>query len=172
MSQKLKLIKNAAGRNIPTIVNGIKSIPYKGVGKHSPSGKKASPAISSCNDFPGNGNKIVESIEQALKKCGLKNGMTISNHHHFRNGDLIMNKVFDIAAKMQIKNLRWFPSASFPCHKPIINHLQNGTINHIEGSMNGPLGDYASSGKMNGLAVLRSHGGRWQAIQDLSLIHI
>ena len=32
--------------------------------------------------------------------------------------------------------------------------------------MNGPLGAYASSGKMRGLGVLRSHGGRWQAIQD------
>jgi citrate lyase subunit alpha/citrate CoA-transferase len=32
--------------------------------------------------------------------------------------------------------------------------------------MNGPLGDYCSQGKMKGLGVLRSHGGRWQAIQD------
>jgi citrate lyase subunit alpha/citrate CoA-transferase len=32
--------------------------------------------------------------------------------------------------------------------------------------MNGPLGDYCSQGKMRGLGVLRSHGGRWQAIQD------
>jgi citrate lyase subunit alpha/citrate CoA-transferase len=32
--------------------------------------------------------------------------------------------------------------------------------------MNGPLGAYCSEGKMRGLGVLRSHGGRWQAIQD------
>jgi len=32
--------------------------------------------------------------------------------------------------------------------------------------MNGPLGAYCSAGKMRGLGVLRSHGGRWQAIQD------
>ena len=32
--------------------------------------------------------------------------------------------------------------------------------------MNGPLGDYCSTGKMRGTAVLRSHGGRFQAIQD------
>ncbi len=32
--------------------------------------------------------------------------------------------------------------------------------------MNGPLGDYCSQGKMRGTGVLRSHGGRWQAIQD------
>jgi citrate lyase subunit alpha/citrate CoA-transferase len=32
--------------------------------------------------------------------------------------------------------------------------------------MNGPLGMFVSEGKMKGMAVLRSHGGRVQAIQD------
>ena len=166
MGQKLKLVKNAAGRKVPTLVNGVKAIPFKGVGRYSPKGVKAAPPIRSCNDYPSSGNKVVGSLKEALKKCGIKNGMTISNHHHFRNGDLVMNKVFDTAAKMGVKNLRWFPSASFPCHKPMIKHMENGVIHHIEGSLNGPLGNYASDGKMKGLAVLRSHGGRWQAIQD------
>jgi citrate lyase subunit alpha/citrate CoA-transferase len=48
----------------------------------------------------------------------------------------------------------------------LIEHLESGVLHHIEGSMNGPLGDYCSTGKMRGTAVLRSHGGRWQAIQD------
>ncbi|MFZ2950607.1 MAG: citrate lyase subunit alpha, partial [Desulfuromonadaceae bacterium] len=60
----------------------------------------------------------------------------------------------------------WAPSASFPCHKPIIQHLQNGVVHHIEGSMNGALGRYCSEGNMAGMGVLRSHGGRYQAIQD------
>ena len=166
MGQKLKLIKNKAGRMVPTIVNGVKSIPFKGVGKHFPKGVKAAPPISICQDYPTSGNKVVDSLKDALEKCNIKNGMTISNHHHFRNGDLVMNKVFDILAKAGKKNLRWFPSASFPCHEPMIKHMENGVIGHIEGSLNGPLGKYASDGKMNGLAVLRSHGGRWQAVQD------
>jgi citrate lyase subunit alpha/citrate CoA-transferase len=166
MGQKLKLVKNAAGRQVPIMVNGIKTVPYKGVGKYSPKGVKAAPPIRSCNDYPASGNKIVRSLKEALQKCNIKDGMTISNHHHFRNGDLVMNQVFDTASKMGVKNLRWFPSASFPCHEPMIQHLENGVIHHIEGSMNGPLGNYASEGKMKGLAVLRSHGGRWQAIQD------
>ena len=166
MGEKLKLVKNAAGRLVPTMVNGVKTISYKGVGKYSPKGLKAAPPIRSCIDYPTSGNKIVGSLQVALKKCGLKNGMTISNHHHFRNGDLVMDHVFDCAAAMGVKNLRWFPSASFPCHKSMIEHMENGVIHHIEGSLNGPLGNYASEGKMKGLAVLRSHGGRWQAIQD------
>ena len=166
MSKSIKFIKNKANRLIPSHVNGLKSIPFKGVGKYSPKAKKASPSISSCQNFPANGNKVISTLKEALEKCKIKDGMTISNHHHFRNGDLIMNQVFDILAKAGRKNLRWFPSASFPCHEPMIKHMQNGVIKHIEGSMNGPLGKYASDGKMNGTAVLRSHGGRWQAVQD------
>jgi citrate lyase subunit alpha/citrate CoA-transferase len=60
----------------------------------------------------------------------------------------------------------WFPSASFPCHAPLIKYLEDGTINRIEGSMNGPLGKFCSEGRMKGLGVLRSHGGRYQAVQD------
>jgi citrate lyase subunit alpha/citrate CoA-transferase len=60
----------------------------------------------------------------------------------------------------------WFPSASFPCQAAVIELLESGAVHHIEGSMNGPLGDYCTQGKMRGLGVLRSHGGRYQAIQD------
>jgi citrate lyase subunit alpha/citrate CoA-transferase len=162
----LDLVKNAVGRMVPTEVNGKKTIPFKGVGKHSPTGTKAAPPISSCNDYPLDGNKIVDSLQVALEKCGLKDGMTVSSHHHFRNGDLVMNQVFDIASEKGVKDLMWFPSAAFPCHKPMIEHMNNGVIHHIEGSLNGPLGKNASEGNMDGLAVLRSHGGRWQAVQD------
>ncbi len=92
--------------------------------------------------------------------------MTISSHHHFRNGDLLMNQVFDAARRLGVQHLRWFPSAAFPCHEPMIEHIKNGTIDWVEGSLNGPLGDFASRGNMRGMAVLRSHGGRWQAVQD------
>ena len=160
------MIKNSIGRMIPGEVNGVKQIPFKGVAKYKPEGLKAAPPIRSCSDYPTDGNKVVSSLQEALKKCGLKDGMTISNHHHFRNGDLVMNQVFEIASEMGVKGLRWFPSAAFPCHKPVIDHINNGTIDWIEGSLNGPLGDFASGGGMRGTGVLRSHGGRWQAVQD------
>jgi citrate lyase subunit alpha/citrate CoA-transferase len=50
-----------------------------------------------------------------------------------------------------IKNIRWFPSASFPVHSHLIKYLEDGTIHHIEGSMNGPLGKFTSEGKMKGV---------------------
>lgn len=166
MSKSAKLVVNAIGRSVPTEVNGKPVIPYKGIGKHKPEGKKFGPRISSCADFPEDGNKLVPSLKDALVKSGLKDGMTISTHHHFRNGDLIAVQIFDIAKELGIKNLVWFPSASFECHSPLTKYLQDGTIHHIEGSMNGQLGRFTSEGKMKGVGVLRSHGGRYQAVQD------
>jgi citrate lyase subunit alpha/citrate CoA-transferase len=92
--------------------------------------------------------------------------MTISTHHHLRNGDAVAMQALNAAAELGAKDLTWFPSASFPCHEPVIDLMDRGVVHHIEGSMNGPLGEYCSRGKMRGMGVLRSHGGRWQAIQD------
>jgi len=161
-----KFVKNAVGRMIPTEINGKPVIPFKGVGKHKPIGRKYAPEIASYADYPSDGNKLVPSLKEALINAGIKNGMTISTHHHFRNGDLLAVEIFKIASELGIKDLRWFPSASFPCHEPIIDYLKDGTIHHIEGSMNGPLGRFASHGKMKGTGILRSHGGRYQAVQD------
>ncbi|MBN1233506.1 MAG: citrate lyase subunit alpha [Candidatus Coatesbacteria bacterium] len=162
----MEMIKNAINRYVPALVNGKATIPYKGIGKHIPTGRKAAPPIATCAHYPSDGNKLVSSIREALEKCELRSGMVISTHHHFRDGDLVANIVFKEAEKMGVKDLVWFPSASFPCHAPIIELLENGVIHHIEGSLNGPLGDFASRGKMKGTAVLRSHGGRYRAIQD------
>ncbi len=160
------MIKNAIGRLVPTSVNGEKVIPFKGINNHRPQGNKYAPRISTAIDFPDKDSKLQPSLEKALKAAGMKDGMTISTHHHLRNGDFIANQVFKIAQENKVKDLVWFPSASFPCHAPIIDQLKDGTINRIEGSMNGPLGKFVSEGKMKGTAVLRSHGGRYQAIQD------
>ncbi|MBL1214197.1 MAG: citrate lyase subunit alpha [Ignavibacteriae bacterium] len=162
----MKLVKNAAGRMVPTQVNKLKLTPYKEIGKFRPKGNKAKPPIRTCADYPDDGNKVVKNLKEALKKAGLKDGMTISTHHHLRNGDVLTNQLFDTIKSMGIKNIRWYPSASFPCHEHLIKYLKDGTIHHIEGSMNGPLGRFTSHGKMKGVGILRSHGGRYQAVQD------
>ena len=161
-----KLVTNALGRIVPTEVNGKPAVPYMGIGKHRPQGFKHAPKIVSCADYPADGNKTLPSLKEALIKSGLRDGMTISTHHHFRNGDLVAQQIFDIASEMGVKNLVWVPSASFECHSPMTKYLEDGTIHHIEGSMNGSLGRFTSEGRMQGLGILRSHGGRYQAIQD------
>jgi citrate lyase subunit alpha/citrate CoA-transferase len=158
--------RNAAGRLVPVVVNGRNSVPYQGVDGYRPTGRKAAPAIATCLDHPEDGDKRAPSLEAALEQVGLADGMVVSTHHHLRNGDLVANAVFDAAALLGRRDLMWFPTASFPVHSNQIRHLDAGVIHHIEGSMNGPLGDYCTQGRMRGLGVLRSHGGRWQAIQD------
>ncbi len=90
----MKLVKNAAGRLVPTEINKQKQIPFKGVNKYRPSGNKAKPPIRTCIDYPEDGNKVVKNLKEALKKAGLKNGMTISTHHHLRNGDALDKSSF------------------------------------------------------------------------------
>jgi len=163
---RVELTRNAAGRLVPISVNGKDQRPYQGAEQDQPQGYKAAPPIRSCTQYPENGDKRVPDLETALRKCGLRNGMTISSHHHLRDGDRVAVMALQAAARLGAKDLMWFPSASFPSQAAVVDLMEAGVVHHIEGSMNGPLGDYTSQGKMRGVGVLRSHGGRWQAIQD------
>jgi citrate lyase subunit alpha/citrate CoA-transferase len=162
----VELARNAAGRLVPALVNGEEQRPYQGVDHDHPQGRKAAPPIRSAADYPANGDKRVPDLETALRKCGLRDGMVISSHHHLRDGDKVAVMALQAAARLGVKDLMWFPSASFPSQAAAIELMNSGAIHHIEGSMNGPLGDYCTQGRMRGMGVLRSHGGRWQAIQD------
>jgi citrate lyase subunit alpha / citrate CoA-transferase len=166
MSDSFEYVRNAAGRMVPTVVNGKPQIPYQGVNEYRPRGTKHAPPIRSCVDYPANGDKRVPDLKTALRLCGLKDGMVISTHHHLRDGDRVALMALNAAAELGAHDLMWFPSASFPAQAGVIGLMESGVVHHIEGSMNGPLGDYCTKGKMRGLGVLRSHGGRWQAIQD------
>jgi len=171
MPERVELAHNAVQRRVPTMVNGKPQIPYLGVGKYQPRTRKQAPPVRSTKDYPENGDKRLPDLETALRKCGLRDGMVLSSHHHLRDGDSVALMALDAAARIGVKDLLWFPSASFPSQKGAIDLMDKGVIHHIEGSMNGPLGDYCTQGKMRGMGVLRSHGGRWQAIQD-GEIHI
>ena len=110
-------------------------------------------------------NKIVPSLEDAIRKTGLKDGMTISFHHHFRNGDHIVNTVIDKLAEMGYKNLTLAASSLAAVHSHLIEHIKNGVITHIETSgMRGELAEQVSRGLIDCPVVFRSHGGRASAI--------
>lgn len=112
-------------------------------------------------------NKIVPSLEEAIKKSGLRDGMTISFHHHFRNGDHIVNNVLDKLAEMGFKNLTLAASSLSAVHAPLIEHIRSGLITHIETSgLRGELAEQISRGLMDFPVVFRSHGGRASAIRS------
>lgn len=111
-------------------------------------------------------DKLLPSIEEAIDKCGLKDGMTISFHHHFRAGDYIVNMVLDAIAKRGIKNLHVAASSLTDCHAPMIEHIKNGVVTSVETSgCRGKLADAISHGLMEKPMVFRTHGGRAAAIE-------
>ena len=106
-------LQNAAGRMVPAMVNGKPQIPYLGVAKYPPRGRKAAPPVRSSKDYPDNGDKRLPDLETALRKCGLRDGMVISNHHHLRDGDRVALMMLEAAAKMASKTCSGFPAHRF-----------------------------------------------------------
>ena len=50
-----------------------------------------------------NNSNVGSSIKEAVKLAGVKDGMTISFHHHLRNGDYVLNMVLEAIAELGIK---------------------------------------------------------------------
>ncbi len=106
-------------------------------------------------------SKLISSVKEAIEKTGLKDGMTISFHHHMRNGDFVLNMVLEQAAKMGIKELTVNASSIFDIHEPIIEHIKNGVVTGLECNyMGGKVGKAISQGILEKPVIFRSHGGR------------
>lgn len=109
-------------------------------------------------------DKLV-TLEEAIRKTGLKDGMTVSFHHHFRGGDKVVNMVMDKLAEMGFKDLHVAASSLQDVHRPLIEHIKNGVITQISTSgLRGELADEISRGLMEKPVVFRSHGARGSAI--------
>ncbi len=112
-------------------------------------------------------NSKVRTLEEAIRLSGLKDGMTISFHHHFRGGDKVVNLVVDKLAAMGFKDLKLAASSLSDVHKPLIEHIRNGVITGISTSgLRGELADAISHGLLKEPVVFRSHGGRGSAIAN------
>lgn len=112
-------------------------------------------------------NKIVSSLRESIEKCNIKDGMTISFHHHFRSGDKLVIMVVDILAELGIKDLRIAASSLNSAHSNLVEHIENGVITRIETSgLRGRLANEVSKGLLEYPVVIRSHGGRARAISS------
>jgi citrate lyase subunit alpha/citrate CoA-transferase len=112
------------------------------------------------------GPKLV-SLEEAIRQTGLRDGMTISFHHHFRSGDKVVNRVVDTLAEMGFKNLHLAASSLIDVHEPLIAHIRSGVITRISTSgLRGALGAAISHGLMEEPVIFRSHGGRAAAVAN------
>ncbi|EOC1318383.1 citrate lyase subunit alpha [Cronobacter turicensis] len=111
--------------------------------------------------------KLCASLEEAVRKSGLRDGMTISFHHAFREGDRVINQVVATLAQMGFKNLTLASSSLMTCNDPLIEHIRSGVITRIYTSgMRGKLAEAVSYGLMAEPVQIHSHGGRVKLLQD------
>lgn len=158
------MARNALGREIPEYIEGYgKTIPFGGAFARRPEGSAAGARLRCVNN--DSTDKRVPGLNAAITASGLKSGMTISFHHHLRNGDYVVNQVIDACAAMGIRDLTIFPTALFGVHKKLVEHIRSGVIRKIMGSVNGPIGQLVSKGGMEEPVTLRSHGGRPRAVK-------
>lgn len=115
-------------------------------------------------------NKMVQNISELFDKLEIKDGATLSFHHHLRNGDFVLNMVFEEVKRRGIKDITLVASSIFPCHEPIVPLIKDGTIkNVITSYMSGPVAESISRGDLKGTLVMQSHGGRARAIMEGSV---
>ena len=112
-------------------------------------------------------SKVVGSLREAISAAGLRDGMTVSFHHHLRSGDYVINIVMNEIAAMGIKNLTVNASSLFDVHAPLAEHIKSGVITKIiTDYMSAGLGKYISAGIMEQPVEFMTHGGRPTAIMQ------
>ncbi|MDR1586978.1 MAG: citrate lyase subunit alpha, partial [Treponema sp.] len=112
-------------------------------------------------------SKLVSGLREAVRLCGLRDGMTISFHHHLRNGDFVLNMVCDELSDMGFRDLTINASAIHEAHGRLVEHLKSGVITGIETNyMGGAVGRYISEGGLKKPVVFRTHGGRPSDIEQ------
>ena len=116
--------------------------------------------------------KLVGSLEEAIRAAGLKDGMTISFHHHFRDGDYVLNTVVETISKMGYKDITVASSSLSNAHAPLVQYIQDGTVTALQSSgCRGKLADAISKCEvqLKQPVIFRSHGGRAAAIANGAL---
>jgi citrate lyase subunit alpha/citrate CoA-transferase len=162
---------NAAGREIPDefLHDGIE--PFQGIYyRDGYQYQKAAPTVRAY--VRPQADKLLASVKDAVVATGLTDGMTISFHHHLRDGDDIVNMVMKAIHELGIKDLTVCASSLGKAHNYLVTCIQDGTVTGISTSgIRDEIGEVVSAGQLKHPAVIRTHGGRARAIED-GTIHI
>lgn len=158
---------NAAGRDIPEkLIRETGKEPFHG-SRFSDGKRYQKTSVTSGIVMNSEGTKLVGSICEALKRCDAHDGMTISFHHHFREGDRVMMQVMDAVHALGLKDVTLCASSLCSAQDGIVPYIEDGTVTGIETSgMRGAVGKAVSGGLLKKPAVFRSHGGRVRAIES------
>ena len=163
-------MKNILGREIPEYIQEYGEVkPFKGAFASLGEVQKKSVKLKSV--LPKQ-SKILDSIRDALEKCNIKDGMTVSFHHHLRNGDYVLNMVLEEIAKIGVKDIKVAASSIFPIHEPLVEYMKTGMVTGIYANyISGPVAEAISRGELQNIAIMHTHGGRARAIEagDLAI---
>lgn len=158
-------MKNAAFRELPDFIEGYGKVkPFQGAFKDVAQKTTTKAIITPV--FPGE-EKLLKSMEEVLDKINIKDGMTISFHHHLRNGDFVLNMVVEKISQRGIKDITVAASSIFSVHEPLVKHIKNGVVTGIHTAyMSGAVAEAISQGELKNPAVMQTHGGRARAIES------
>ncbi len=155
---------NAVGRELPEYVDGYgRGVPFAGAFAARPRPRRHAPPVKTVR--PGEG-KLVDHLGDVFERIPIEDGMTLSFHHHLRDGDGVVNMVFDTAAELGVKGLKVALSSVFPVHEPVVGHFESGVVAALDTDyLSGPVAEAISRGVLARPVVLRTHGGRARAIE-------
>lgn len=105
--------------------------------------------------------EFLDSIKECFDLLKLSDGMTLSFHHHLRNGDGVLNLVLKEIKERDLKDITIAASSIFPVHEEMCELIENGNITKIYTNyLSGPVAKTITSGKMKDLLIMSTHGGR------------
>ncbi|QVK19619.1 citrate lyase subunit alpha [Mycoplasmatota bacterium] len=111
--------------------------------------------------------KYRRNLQGLLDELEIKDGMTLSFHHHLRNGDYVLNMVMEEIVKRGVKDITIFASSIFPCHSPLVDYIEKGIVTQIIAAfISGPVAEAISQGKMKKVAIMHTHGGRVRLVES------
>lgn len=156
---------NSIQRELPEYIEGYGEVrPFKGTFINMVDGTRIATKVK---PLIPNQEKLLNSIEEVLDKALIENGMTISFHHHLRNGDYVLNLVMKAIADRGIKDITLAPSSIFPSHEPLVEYIKTGIVTGLYTAyMSGPVADAVSEGMLKRPAIMHTHGGRARAIES------
>ena len=158
-------MKNSLGVELPDYVEGYGEVnPFKGA--NNKDNVKGRCATAPACVLPTE-KKLFGDITKLFNELDIKDGMTLSFHHHLRNGDFILNMVMEEIEKRGIKNLTIAASSIFPVHAPLTRYIEEGIVTKIYANyISGPVGEAVSNGILKYPVIMQSHGGRARAIDS------
>lgn len=108
-----------------------------------------------------------KTLSRVLDESQLQDGMTVSFHHHLRNGDFVLEYVMKELHKRGIKNLTVMATSIFPCHEILVELMRDRTVTQIITSyMSGEVAKAISRGECEKPVIMTTHGGRPRMILE------